>query len=122
MAESPGIGGNLPKSEEFQTECIHRLNDTSTGLFPFLKLARKEDHAHGIRGRELDSRLPCLITKKSARDGSQQTRTISAGAVGIDATTVGETLERGQRTLDDLPGFAPAELGNKAHTTSVVIP
>jgi len=59
--------------------------------------------------------------EKYIRDRCEQTRTVAAGAIGIDTAAMGQALQRIQRVFNNVVACRTPEARNKARTTSVVV-
>src|SRR6266478_5345888 len=75
-------------------------------------------------GKHFGKRNALLLSagaEKSLGKRSEQTGAVAAGAVGINASTVGEALQGCQCVLYDIVAWSAAEAGNETGAAGVVI-
>src|ERR1700675_4985017 len=60
-------------------------------------------------------------TKEIVRKRGEQSGAVAAGAIGVNATAVGESFQGGQRVLDDAVIGGAGQARDKARTTCIVV-
>ncbi len=85
------------------------------------RLGTDKQHSHAEATRQLDSQSRCPATKKSLRSGREQTSAITACPIGIDSTSMRQSLQRGQRTVHHLMRSETGELYYEPGSTSIMV-
>jgi hypothetical protein len=70
---------------------------------------------------QINSLLVRAGAEKFAGEGGQQTSTVAAGPVGIDAASMRQAFEGGERNVDNLVAGGAAEARHKARAAGIVI-
>src|SRR4029077_9649205 len=96
-AERSSVDRNAAPAQDAETFGVGSGFDGEAGIDG--RRCRKKCKAKTILLGKVDSLLLRAGLKESLRDRGEQTRSVAASAIGIDAATVGETLQSGERKL-----------------------
>jgi hypothetical protein len=118
-AERIRIGGDATPAEDAEALGVSGGFDRGFGVDSCGGREKSEAEAEDFR--EVDALLLRTGTEKIVRERGEEARAVSAGTVGINATTVGEAFEGSQGDVDDFMAGGLAEARNKTGATSVVV-